>query len=215
MHLLNRTAAMPPTCLSSFRHGTHNWDDVLPEHRQEIRSQLEHMQGRLCAYCEGPLDELDHHIEHFRRRRDHVRLTFEWTNLLLCCGCSDSCGHHKDRPGSLYNPNHLIDPTTDDPDAFFRFYENGTIRIREGLNINDQHRAAETLRVLNLDAEFGRLRQMRARQFQWYRDMNFGVFEDLMLFQPAERREYVRQELEATASQPFCTVIRHFFEGFA
>jgi uncharacterized protein (TIGR02646 family) len=173
------------------------------------------MQGGLCAYCEGSLETLGSHIEHFRTRDGHPQLTFVWTNLLWCCDRSDSCGHHKDTKGRPYDVSNLIDPTTEEPDLFFRFNQNGTISVRDGLPPVPRKRAEETIRALGLDAEFGRLRQMRRLAVAAYHAQEPGMLEVLMTFSPEERRNYVREELVRTAREPFCTVIRHLFEGLA
>ncbi len=215
MHRLNREAVSPPACLRTLQHGIHQWNDVTPEQKKEIHAHLERLQGRLCAYCEGPLDKLGGHIEHFFHRDGHHHLTFEWSNLLWCCDRHDSCGHYKDSEGKPYDTNYLIDPTRDDPDRYFRFNQKGTISIREGLSVQDQVRAKETLRVLGLDAEFGRLRRMRREAVAAYDALEPGILDALMEWPEEVRREFVRQELERTFSQPFFTVIRHLFEGLA
>ncbi len=174
------------------------------------------MQGERCAYCESLVTERGHQIEHFRRKhRDHFpQLTFQWSNLLLCCDQRECCGHFKDRPGSQYDPRDLIDPTNEDPDEFFWFHESGGIDVRGGCDATKAHRATETLRILNLNGHHG-LRQMRARQLKLYKDPNVDVFGELAAWDPSERREYVMGELSATASEPFCTIIRHFLQDLA
>ncbi|QYU70198.1 TIGR02646 family protein [Leptolyngbya sp. 15MV] len=97
-----------------------------------IRGCLEMMQGARCAYCEASVDDMGYHIEHFRRKRDFPQLTFEWSNLLMCCGKDDCCGHFKDRGGSPYDVADLIDPTIEEPDLFFWFRESGVVDVRRG-----------------------------------------------------------------------------------
>lgn len=210
MHKLDRASAPTPACLANYRHGVNKWTDLSFADRAAIRQCLQVMQGPRCAYCEASVDQMGHHIEHFRRKRDYPSLTFEWSNLLLCCGKEDCCGHYKDRGGSPYDINDLIDPTNDEPDEVFFFRDSGVIDVKGGCNAAQARRACETLRVLDLNHRHGRLRQMRARQLQWYKDMDPDVFEELMEFPETDRREYVQGELAATASQPFCTIIRHF-----
>jgi uncharacterized protein (TIGR02646 family) len=173
------------------------------------------MQGERCAYCEASIDDMGYHIEHFRRKHHFPHLTFTWSNLLLCCGKDDCCGHFKDRGGSPYNINDLIDPTNEDPDDFLWFHESGVVDVRGGCDALKTQRARETLRVLNLNERHGRLRQMRARQLQWYKDMAPDVFQELMGWPPDDRREYIKTELAETAMQPFCTIIRHFLRDLA
>ena len=215
MHSLDRSAVPAPACLARYRHGTHQWDMDHPtrEHRAEIWQALNAMQERLCAYCEGSLDKLGQHIEHFRTRNSAPQLTYAWTNLLGSCDQTDCCGHYKDNRAGPYNANELIDPTQEDPDHFFRFLENGTITLRAGLSPSEQRRGWETIRVLGLDAGFGRLREMRRQAAMTYQGPEPDIHAALLDFSPDERREYVRLELKRTATDPYCTVIRHFLEG--
>lgn len=187
-----------------FRHGEHTWDDVRA-HKAEIHACLEQMQGRRCAYCEGPLDTLGQHVEHFRRKFHFPLLTFVWTNLYWSCDQKDSCGHFKDHGAGAYDVNDLIDPCSDDPDHFFRFRSDGTISVRQGLSASDKRKADETLRVLNLHPKWGRLRNMRKAALSNY----VYLVDEASGFAPAELQELFRDELNAARHLPFSTAIRH------
>lgn len=204
MRRLDRSIVPPPACLSGYHHSRNCWDDVSAASKAEIRKSLEAMQGRKCAYCEGPLDSLGHHIEHFRRRHDFPHLTFDWSNLFWSCDQPDSCGRYKDGKAGRYNVNDLIDPCIDDPDRFFRFRSDGTISIRPGLSPADVRRAQETLRVFNLNPEGGRLRNMRRTVVSPYVSMVDGVD-----FSAEELKEFFAEELRNAADLPFFTAIRH------
>lgn len=207
MRKLDRIACPAPPCLGGYHHGMHSWGDVVPDHKAEIRTHLETMQGRRCAYCEGDIDSLGQHIEHFRRKSQHPALTFDWDNLFWSCNEKDSCGHFKDNGAGPYNVDDLVNPCCDDPDAFFIFQADGTISIRHGLPTDERHRASETLRVLSLDADWGRLRAMRKIAVSGY------VFDADTAFNegwpPDDIREYFAEELEYTRNLPFYTAIRH------
>lgn len=194
-----------PACLGNYQHPEQTWDDVRPEDKSEIRTHLEQMQGRRCGYCEGPVDELGQHIEHFRRKKYFPDLTFSWTNLYWSCDQVDSCGHYKDQGAGAYNVNDLVDPCLDDPDQFFRFRTDGTISIRPGLSPAAQRKAEETLRVFNLNPRWGRLRNMRKAAVSPYvafvdRDVEFSV---------NELKEFFSDELSQAVTLPFYTAIRH------
>ncbi|MBB3909721.1 retron system putative HNH endonuclease [Sphingomonas desiccabilis] len=209
MRKLNRAAVPAPPCLGGYQHGTHNWADVSPEHRAEIRAQLETMQGKRCAYCEGDIEVLGQHIEHFRRKGDpaYRHLTFDWNNLYWSCGQNDSCGHFKDTGAGPYNVAHLIDPCLHDPDGFFVFRSDGTVSLRPGLSEQDEHRAKETLRVFSLDADRGRLRAMRKAAVSGYvADADEAANAGLS---PEDIREYFADVLEYAKSFPFFTAIKH------
>jgi uncharacterized protein (TIGR02646 family) len=193
--------------LANYHHGQHNWDDLRAPDRDEIRQRLEEMQGRRCAYCEGSLDVLGQHIEHFRRKHagHFPQLTFVWTNLYWSCDQQDSCGHYKDHGAGAYDVNDLIDPCLEDPDAFFRFRADGTISVRSGLSATDQHRAHETLRVFNLHPQWGRLRNMRKAILAEY----VFMIDDAIGFTTDELQQLFENELAAAESLPFSTAIRH------
>lgn len=212
MRKLDRAAVPAPPCLATYRHGAQTWNDLASEDKEHIRGALAQLQGRRCAYCEGPLDELGHHIEHFRRKSLHPMLTFAWANLYWSCDRTDCCGHYKDAGAGPYLPGDLLDPCNDDPDLFFHFRSNGTISVREGLKPVSRHRALETLRVFNLDADQGHLRAMRRRAVETYQAVEPGILEMLCESSEAERRAWIAEEIDRTAGEPFSTVIRHLFE---
>jgi uncharacterized protein (TIGR02646 family) len=166
------------------------------------------MQGRRCAYCEGSLEILGKHIEHFRRKHQFhfPELTFAWNNLYWSCNQSDSCGHYKDSGAAKpYNINELIDPCTDNPDDFFRFRSDGTISIRRGLSATDEIKAKETLRVFNLHPNGGRLRNMRMAALACY----VSLVDDASGFAQEELRDLFEDELAVAGNLPFSTAIRH------
>ena len=204
MRKLNRDQTNVPECLAQFHFGEHTWDDV-GACKGEIHACLERMQGRWCAFCEGSLDSLGAHIEHFRRRRDFPQFTFSWRNLYWSCDKHDSCGHYKDHAAGNYDVDALIDPCVDDPDVFFHFRSNGTISIRNGLHESDRRRAEETLRVFGLDAQWGRLRLERENCIKKYR---FFV-EGLAGYTPSEVQELLTAILAAAEAEPYFTAIRH------
>jgi len=204
-----------PGCLASYQHGRDRWDDLTPACRAEVRAQLDAMQGRLCAYCEGDLDTLVAHVEHLWPRGQHPTRTFDWHNLFLSCDREDSCGTYKDRGGKPYDPAALIDPSRDDPDDFFRARDSGQIEVRPGLSAHDAQRARETLRVfnLNLDGQRGRSRSLcaaRRRALALYRAVNPGILEELATWPEADREAFLREELRVAATQPFGMIVRHF-----
>jgi len=206
MRKLDRPNPAPP-CLCSYNHGAHSWNDVQPADKAQIRAHLETMQGKRCAYCEGSLDALGQHIEHFRRKSAHPALTFDWNNLFWSCDQNDSCGHFKDRGAGQYNIADLIEPCCDDPDEFFVFRSDGTISVRRGLSAQDERRAKETLRVFSLDADWGRLRAMRKAAVSGYVNDADEAFS--AGFSPNDIRTYFAEVLEHAKELPFYTAIRH------
>jgi uncharacterized protein (TIGR02646 family) len=207
MRRLDRNAVAEPTCLASYQHGANSWSDVTAVHRAQIRAQLEQLQGRRCAYCEGSLDALGYHIEHFRRKdgAHFPHLTFVWANLYWSCDQADSCGRYKDHGAGAHNPDDLVDPCLEDPDQFFRFRSDGTISLRPGLSGADMRRAEESLRVFNLNPRWGRLRNMRKAAVSPYLTLVDGCVE----FSVAELQDFLKEELDLAGTLPFSTAIRH------
>lgn len=205
MRRLDRAVLAGPPCLAQYTHPVQRWDDVTCEHKQEIRASLEQMQGRRCAYCEGDLESLGQHIEHFRRKRHWPQLTFSWNNVYWSCDQTDSCGHYKDHGAGHYEIDDLIEPCVHDPDLYLRFRSDGSISIRAGLSEADRRCAEETLRVFNLNPQWGRLRNMRRAAVSGY----LSMIEANVEFTPDDWQQYFASELEDAATRPFYTAVRH------
>lgn len=213
MHKLDRATVPIPACLAAYHHQQHSWDDLEQPHKQEIRQLLGQLQEERCAYCEGP-PYRDGHIEHFRRKNPahFPALTFQWDNLFLACGSQDHCGHYKDRPSAAaYNPDHLIKPDIHDPDQLLYFHSSGEVRLRPNLADVNANRASETIRVFNLNQ--GALKAARRRAVRIYLDREPDILEALILFDPQARQVFIADECQATASDPYCTTIKHLFEA--
>jgi len=209
MHQLDRSYVPSPVCLSRYQHGRDNWNNLSDADRQEIRVALEVMQGRRCAYCECSLDaHHGQHIEHFLQRGRYPQGTFDWNNLFWSCERDNSCGKHKDGCDS-YNHDDLIKPDVEDPEQFFLFVSNGSIALRASLTAAQQHRAKETLRILNLDAQWGPLRHMRQRAARGYIQVVEDIMEMAAIHPPDVRQPLLEQELDQSRSLPFCTAIKH------
>jgi uncharacterized protein (TIGR02646 family) len=234
MHKLNRSAIPEPPCLHGYDHHAQTWDDFTHDGtgcKRTVRRRLQRMQARpfptdegddeayeipglCCAYCES-LIFYGGHIEHFRRKNQNFfpELTFAWTNLFIACASEEHCGHYKDRSSAdPYDPDDLIKPDEHDPEDSLYFHSSGRVRIRErdGMTAQDRRRASETIRVFNLDC--GTLRGARRRALKSYTVKNPNFLEELMLFETADRLQFITQEIEATRWDPHSSTIRHYFE---
>jgi len=223
MHKLDRSQVEAPPCLESCDYRSQTWDDLGADCKQQVRRQLAAMQGRpvaasdepspattnvRCAYCEKEL-HTDSHIEHFRRRKHHRHLTFEWSNLFLSCNGPTHCGHFKDRPSApAYDPDLLIKPDQDDPDHFLFFHSSGKVSPRQDLSAVDRGRAEETIRVFGLNAPS--LKGERRKAVQRYRDRMMGDLEEIADWSEDLRRAYLLQEVAETRWDPYATTIKHF-----
>ena len=209
MHQLTRCPA--PACLASFRHGANNWSDVTTPQKQEVWQCLNVMQGARCAYCEAAITEGDRHIEHFvQKGRDPTR-TFAWSNIFGSCNREDSCGKHKDRKGRPYADADLIKPDAEDPEKLLVFDAHGSVQPRHGLNAAATQRARETIRVFNLD---GVLKAIRRHQLAGYVQTSEDIAEFFSI-DPELGRQYLAEELAATANLPFATAIKHVLSNQA
>ena len=130
-----------------------NWKafDNSHEHRL-VGDVLYERQHHYCAYCETLLmRKTDGFIEHLARRSDFPQRTFDWSNIFFCCKHNDSCGNYKDNQKIQFNVRDIIDPSLEHPQDFFIFDRVGHISPRTDLTADDEKRAKETIRVLNLN----------------------------------------------------------------
>lgn len=203
MHKLQRPTA--PPCLARYSYKKHKWQDVSDTDKTAIRQSLYTMQQHRCAYCEKSLlEDKPCHIEHFRQRSCHPQGTFTWDNLYLSCNTTNTCGKYKDQQS--YHWQDLIDPCTDDPDDYLRFYSDGNIRPRKNLSPSEQKRAKETIRVFNLNEQA--LQATRKSELQGW----LQIAEELLRWQEISEDDYqteLTQYLQRISGKPFETAIRH------
>ncbi|WP_310385799.1 retron Ec78 anti-phage system effector HNH endonuclease PtuB [Roseateles sp.] len=203
MHKLHR--GEPPTCLRGYRHGLNNWSEVSQFDKNSIWDELLAMQGDRCAYCEARIAPDRRHIEHFRQKGRDPTVTFVWSNLFGSCNRSCSCGRHKDC-AEPYAPADLIKPDEEDPEDYLLFSPDGTVSPKNGLSDKSDHRAAETIRLFNLN---GPLRQIRFTELVGYKQTAEYFAELSHQFSEDEWLPLLQEELQATAQLPFSTAIKH------
>lgn len=206
MHRLQRDP-LAPVGLSNYQHGLHQWGKGIPlcAERKAIWDKLLPMQQGRCAYCEGSLTESSRHIEHFRQRSRHPQGTFDWSNLFGSCNRNQSCGKHKDQCGEYQNQD-LIKPDVEDPEHFFVFLPNGSVRPRMDLTSGEDRRANETIRVFNLD---GVLRQIRQTEVAGYIQTAEEFAQMAQSFPEEDWLPMLREELANIAHLPYATAIKH------
>lgn len=207
MHKLNRGPA--PNCLTRYQQGRNHWRELTSADRRNIWQALDAMQAERCAYCEKELQNDRRHIEHFIQRNRKPQLTFDWTNLFGSCNQENTCGKHKDHLAGFYRDADVLKPDVDDPDDYLIFFHDGTIRPREDLNALQKQRAEETLRVFNLDAEHGALRQMRRQAVAGYLQIADTLWSLADQCSEEEWQQLLEAELAAIEHLPFVTTIRH------
>jgi uncharacterized protein (TIGR02646 family) len=218
VHKLDRAKASIPTCLATPT--VANYGRLRGADKESIRQALFTIQGERCAYCERRTGtgEKDGHIEHFRNQANHAQLDLHWPNLFWSCNDTNSCGKHKDdcdiKNGTStkaeFNPDHIIDPGSDNPDDFLIFVYDGEVKPKVGLAASELRKATETLRVFQLaDSPF--LRKSRSDAVSPY----VSQLDLLLQIAPDRILAYAQSELGKTQHAPFYTAIRHFLTQFA
>ena len=123
---------------------------------------------RLCAYCDGPLDETSPTtIDHFIPESLCPKLGVFWNNLFPCCSSCNST-HKK----TQFSPD-LLRPDREDLDSYLDVDpETGALSPAPELPPEAQERARVTIAILGLN-EGGR---PRARRLRW-RELNRAIDE--------------------------------------
>lgn len=217
MHKLDRQSVAVPACLSAPPNGR-KYENLNRAEKGEIRTRLLEVQKDRCAYCERRTGQGadDGHIEHFRNQANHPHLDLEWHNMFWSCVDQNSCGKHKDDCNIVggtgrkraFNIDDIIDPTVDDPDAFFLFVYDGTAAPRPGVSGVELRRAEETLRVFNL-ADSAFLKTSREDAVRPYKD----AVDSLLAAGPDVVKNYVQAQLPIIEARPFSTAIKHYLGG--
>jgi len=61
----------------------------------KVKTALDEIYHRKCAYCEKSLKDADRHVEHYRPKVPYFWLAFSWDNLLIACKkCNELKSNH-------------------------------------------------------------------------------------------------------------------------
>jgi len=128
-------------------------DNVINEIRTNLRKYiLETEQYNICIYCEKVVILNNSHIDHFKKRSLFPEETLNYQNLLVSCNELDRCGKFKDTMISNKDENNeLINPVIENPENFFEYDFNGTIKPKNSLIEVDRKRAEVTISKFNLN----------------------------------------------------------------
>ncbi|MGD9732384.1 MAG: hypothetical protein AB7U45_09395 [Desulfamplus sp.] len=88
-------------------------------------------------------------------------------------------------------------------------------KLRRNLTDKQQHRAEETLRIVNLNCRTGKLRYMRRAAVKDYLQTAEAFAEMALEFDEEEWRPLLEKELETIKKLPFSTAIRHILMSFS
>lgn len=122
-----------PVALPALEQRAQDWEHfVAMQEHTALGDALYERQQHYCAYCETLLHaKKQGFIEHLERRRDNPARSFDWNNMFYSCKNGDSCGKFKDaqRHPVHFAPADIVDPSREDPQDFFTYDANGTIRL--------------------------------------------------------------------------------------
>lgn len=95
-----------------------------------LKQALLHEQGHLCCYCNGPVEDRDSHIEHFRPQSLFPELELDYANLHVSCqsnqarGLALHCGMAK---GEWFDPQLTLSPLAEDIEQRLRYSDDGHV----------------------------------------------------------------------------------------
>jgi len=161
MHYIVHSDTPPPSIVAAYRAEPHPtnprdaWDGF---DARELREHLWELQFGLCAYCERALElgSGTASIEHIVPKTANPQVTFQYTNLVLCCLDRNTCNLHKkdqhfagcDATGRWSQG--FIAPTQPRCETSFVYGRDGSVTPAARV---DEPDATETLRILNLNYE--------------------------------------------------------------
>ena len=116
---------------------------IYTDYRQ-AKDELIKRLGHYCSYCEMNIsNQAD--IEHVVPKSKIPELEFEWDNFLLGCKTCNIIKSNKNDDRKDY-------PFPDEYNTAYLFrYENGKVKIREGLSVEDEKMARNLFELVQLD----------------------------------------------------------------
>ena len=174
-----------------FDSGTKHEDGTSIKHK--VKTALLHEQGGLCCFCEDRVDMNHGHIAHILDRKNHSDKALEYDNMLYSCpenlrNKPQTCGHAQ---GTQILP---ISPLDTNCEQKFAYTSTGSIIPRNA----DDHKAFDTIRILNLDDKNSLLPKKRAMIFQTVED-------ERQKYSSTEFKIWIDRELERQSDGMFKT----------
>lgn len=142
-----------PSCLNRFQRTPNAvWNDLRRHDRAEIWLSIIEMQENFCAYCQCKINphSKNSFIEHFFRRDDFPKKTFDWNNLFGSCNNKETCGNYKDHQAKKISPDHICKPDIHDPKKYLQFLANGKVQPKPDIAQQHQTKAENTIEAFNL-----------------------------------------------------------------
>lgn len=161
MRYIVHSETPPPSIVAAHRAEPHPlnprqaWDAFVS---RELREHLWELQFGICGYCERALElgPNTSSIEHIVPKTANPQVTFQYTNLVLCCLDWNTCNLHKkgqhfagcDATGRWSQG--FIAPTQPRCETSFTYGRDGSIHSSDQA---DEPDATQTLLILNLNHE--------------------------------------------------------------
>lgn len=159
-----------PPMLTTWKknHPQKTYRHLKPKHKRILRKSLLKEQGFICCFCGDaigmkyrsniiqiiPKKNSQHNIRnaHIVPQSVNTSLTLDYNNI--CASC-DSVGH-SDKHCDVAQENNKLPITPLQPDclSFFCFQADGTIYPNPQKTPEEQKRASQTIKILNLDCPF-------------------------------------------------------------
>jgi uncharacterized protein (TIGR02646 family) len=121
-------------------------------------SNLASEQNYQCAYTEMDIEEdnISSHIDHFKKRDQFPRLTFDWNNLFTASNDEDFGAKYKDNKYKV-KPNDyqfLINPALENASDYFYYAYTGDILIKSKDSDTIAYKKAKfTIAIFNLNVK--------------------------------------------------------------
>ena len=149
----------PPLLKSKGAKWTKRWHRILDGHargdwatpgaKKLLREAVLGLTHGKCAFCEGRLEVTTWaEIEHYHPKTRYPKHAFLWTNLFPACAICNLRKGEQDHQGALLKPDE------EDPERYFWVHpDNGRLDPVPGLSPVEEARAAETIRICDLQRD--------------------------------------------------------------
>jgi len=118
----------------------------------QVKDALKSMFKKKCAFCESTITHIDYgQIEHFKPKSIYPDQCFEWNNFLLSCAICNGTGSKGNKFPLEAEGGPFINPTTEDPDDFFKFEYDNVLKLF--IVYPKNRRAVTMLGIIKLNRE--------------------------------------------------------------
>jgi uncharacterized protein (TIGR02646 family) len=177
---------------------------------RELREKLWTLQSGLCAYCERTIEigPGKTSIDHIIPKSSDSRVTFQYTNLVLCCLDKNTCNLHKkgkhfagcDDTGRFRQG--FIAPTQQRCESSFSYKRDGSVEA-SATAIQDD--ARETLTILNLNSP-----NLKTERGNYLKSIEQAIVSMGEQFDAIAA--YLQEELSIGGGKPFFSAKRQNFQ---